>query len=189
MQHYNIQITDTIPRADKSSLLLDDIFSTSSITGSSSGDQTSLLTWASQSINGRSMTNMLMVTTTVWMLDGIHSDTSNLWPILSLIFKFEFGNTSLKQWLIGSTTTGDDTDHGSADTWDGLSLSGWESDSSLGTVIGVTDDDSTAATGSGESSSVAYFLFNVTNCGTFWDLIDWKDVTSVDISYLKVILI
>ena len=125
---------------------------------------------------------MLMVTTTVGMLDGIHSDTSDLGPILSLIFKFEFSYTGLKQGLVGSATSRDDADHGSADTWDGLSLSGRKSDSGLLTVIGVTDDGSAAATGSSESSSVSDFLFNVANGGSFRNLVDWEDVTSIDIS-------
>jgi len=129
------------------------------------------------------MTDMLMVTTTVRMLDGIHSNTSDLWPILSLIFKFEFGSTSFKKWFIGSATSSDDADHGSADTWDSFSLSRWESDSGLLTVIGVADNGSSAATSSGESSSVTNFLFNVTNCGTFWDLVNWEDVTGVDVSF------
>ena len=117
------------------------------------------------------------------MLDWVHSNTSDLWPVLSLIFKFEFGNTSLEEWLVGSATAGHDTDHGSADAWDGLSLSRGESDSGLGTIVTVTDDGSTAAAGSSESTSVSDFLFNVTNCGTFWDLIYWEDVTRVDVSY------
>ena len=119
----------------RSPLLLDDVLSSSSVTGSPSGDQSRLLSWARQSVDGRSVTDMLMVTTTVGMLYGGHSNTSDLWPILSLIFKFEFGHTSLKQWLVGPAASGHDTNHGSADAWDGLSLARGESDSGLGTVI------------------------------------------------------
>ena len=53
----------------------------------------------------------------------------------------------------------------------------------------MTDDGGGAATGSGKGTSVSDFLFNVTNCGTLWDLINWENVTGVDISYEKIIRI
>ena len=49
----------------------------------------------------------------------------------------------------------------------------------------MTDDCGGAATGSGKGTSVSDFLFNVTHCGTLWDLINWENVTGVDISYEK----
>jgi len=167
----------------RSPLLLDDVLSSSSVTGSSGGNETRLLTWTGESVDGRSMTDMLMVTTTVGMLDGVHSDTSDLWPVLSLIFKFEFGCAGLQEWLVSSATSRHDADHGSADAWDGLSLARGESHSGLGAIIGVTDDGGAAATGSGEGTSVSDLLFNVTNGGTFWDLIYWEDVARVHISF------
>ena len=67
------------------------------------------------------MTNVLLVTTTVRMVDGVHGDTSNLGPSISLSFVLEVSITSLKEGLVGSLSTGNNTNHCSAITEDGLS--------------------------------------------------------------------
>jgi len=122
--------------------LLDDLSSSSDETGSSSGNKTSFLTSGDISSDCGWVTNMLMVTTTMRMLDWVHCDTSNSWPVVSLSLGLEPGVGSLQEWLISSLSTSDHTNHSSACTEDGLSGSGWESDSSLLTIIGVTNDDS-----------------------------------------------
>lgn len=65
-----------------SSLLLDlEFLSTSSDeTGSSGGHQTSLLTAGSVSGDGRGVTDVLLVTTTMRMVNGVHGNTSNSGP-------------------------------------------------------------------------------------------------------------
>ena len=57
---------------------------------------------------------MLMVTTTEWMLNWIHSNTTNLWPAVSLDLVFMVGTTSLQEWFINTSTTSDDTNGGTA---------------------------------------------------------------------------
>jgi hypothetical protein len=76
------------------------------------------------------------------MLDWVHCDTSNSWPVLSLSLSLEPGVGGLKEWFVSSLTTSANTNHGSAVTEDGLSGAGWKSDSSFLTVIGVTNNDS-----------------------------------------------
>ena len=49
----------------------------------------------------------------------------------------------------------------------------------------MADDGGCAATGSGEGASVSDFLLYVTDCGSFWDLVYWENVTGVDVSYEK----
>jgi len=63
---------------------------------------------------------MLMVTTTMRMLDGVHSNTSYSWPVSLLGVRSVVGGVSAEHRLIGSLTTGDDTNHGSAASKDGL---------------------------------------------------------------------
>ena len=123
-------------------VLLENLSTTSDETSSSGSDETALLSSGGISSDGRWVTNMLMVTTTMRMLDWVHCDTSNSWPVLSLSSGLEPGVGSLEEWLVSSLTTSDDTNHGSAGTNDGLSGTGWKSDSSLSTIIGVTNDDS-----------------------------------------------
>ena len=78
-----------------------------------------------------------MITTTMGMLNGVHSNTSHLGPVLSLVLEFEFRGTSLKEWLVSSSAASDHTDHGSAATSNSLSLSRGETDSGFGTIITV----------------------------------------------------
>ena len=129
---------------------MENLSTTSDETSSSGSDETALLSSGGVSSDGRWVTNMLMVTTTMRMLDWVHCDTSNSWPVLSLSSGLEPGVGSLEEWLVSSLTTSDDSNHGSAGSLDGLSGTGWKSDSSLLAVIGVTNDDSGGAGGSGE---------------------------------------
>ena len=60
------------------------LLASSNSAGSSGGDETDLLTGRGASLDGRSLTDVLMVTTTVGMLDGVHGNTSNLGPAVPL---------------------------------------------------------------------------------------------------------
>jgi len=81
-------------------------------------------------------------------------------------------NTSLKDRLVGSSTTGNDSDGSSARSGNGLSSSRGESDSGLITIFRVTNNGSVAARCSRESTSVSDFLFDVANDGTFGDFVN-----------------
>ena len=61
--------------------------SSSDSSSSSGGDQTDLLSGGSSSFDGRSLSDVLMVTASVRMLNGVHGNTSNLWPTVSLHLK------------------------------------------------------------------------------------------------------
>jgi len=80
-------------------------------TGSASGDETDLSTGGSVPSNGRRHTDVLMVTTTVRMLDRVHSNTTNLGPGVPLGLVFEVGPASFEQRLVDSSSAGDDSHH------------------------------------------------------------------------------
>ena len=68
-------------REGTSFLLNLEIFLTSSNeTSSSGGNETDLFTVRCESGDGGGMTDMLLVTTTMGMVDGVHSNTSNSGP-------------------------------------------------------------------------------------------------------------
>ena len=159
-------------------VLLEDLSGTSDETSSSSGNKTDLLTSGSISSHSGRMSDMLLVTTTMRMLDWVHSDTSNDWPVLSLSLHLVPDSVGLEEWLIGSLSTGADTNHSSAGADDGLSGSGWESNSSLLEVIGVTNDDGGSTGGSGERSSISLLTLAVGDDGTLWHGADWKNVSN-----------
>ena len=61
---------------------------------------------------------MLLVTTTMRMVDRVHSNTSNSGPGTSaLSLPSVVGVSGLADGLVSSATTGNDTDHSSAGAW------------------------------------------------------------------------
>merc|ERR1712147_212033 len=118
--------------------LSDDLSGTSDKTSSSGGNKSDLMTTRCVSSNSRRMTNMLMVTTTVRMLDGVHGNTSDSRPMRSLGLHLEVHSVSLKERFVSSLTTSSNTNHSSAVTLDLLSVSRWQLNTGLSTVIDVT---------------------------------------------------
>ena len=130
----------------RSVLLLEKKLASSSNGSSSlSGNETTFLTAGSVSSCGCGVTNVLMVTTTVRMLDGVHRNTSHSWPVSLLGVRSVVGGVGAEHWLVSSLTTGANTNHGSAASKDGLANARWESDAGLLAVFGVTDDNSGSA--------------------------------------------
>jgi len=101
---------------------------------------------------------MLMVTTTVGMLDWILGDTSNLWPAVSLHAELVVGSACFEHWLVDSSTAGDETEHGTVSAAVELLDAGWQLDSGLAGVA-VMGDNGAVSTGSlGDLASVTRFL-------------------------------
>lgn len=123
---------------------------------------------------------MLVVTTSVGMVDGVHADTGHLGESLSLSLELVEKHTSLHDRLLVSTSTGDDADGGSAGSGDGLPGAGGESDSGLGAVIGVADDGGVGARAAGVGSLVANCGLDVADGGSLRDLVDGEDVAGGD---------
>jgi len=73
-------------------------------------------------------------------------------------------------------SSGNDSDHSSAATEDGLSHTRWHSNTGLFTVLSVTDDDTTGSRGACKGATVANFSLNVRNDGSFWHLVDWHNI-------------
>ncbi len=108
--------------SDSSSLLLNlEILSTSSNeTGSSGGNETSLLTARSVSGDGGGVTDVLLVTTTMRVIHGVHGNTSNSGPGTSALgLPSVVGVSGLADGLVSSATTGNEADHSSAGSGDG----------------------------------------------------------------------
>jgi hypothetical protein len=160
-----------------SSVELLDISTTSNSTGSSGSNETDLSTRGSVSTNSRRNTDVLLVTTTEGMVNGIHGNSSDLRPSLSESSHLVVNSTSLKDRLINSFTGSNETNHSSGMTSEGLSGTGGKLNSGLAQIIGVTDDDSGSTGASGELALITGLVFNVTDGSTFGDLVDGKDVT------------
>lgn len=158
---------------------------TTDLTGSAGSNKTSLLTCGGGSGQGSGVTNMLLVTTTVGMLDGVHSDTSNSGPSVSLGLVLPCGSTSLEHRLVSSLATSNNTNHGSVVTLDGLSDTGGKSNSSSGTLFGVADDDSGGTGSSSVGATVTELSLNVGNDSTLGHLVNWHDVANGQTGFLS----
>lgn len=166
-----------------SSLLL----SSSKKTSSSGGDETDLLTWWGISGDGSWVTDVLVVTSSVWMVDWVHGNTSNSWPHFSLGLESVMLGTGLQDWLIGSLSSSNESNGSSAVSSDGLSGTGWQSDSGLGSIFRVSNDSDGGSRGSGVGSLISDSLLDIVDNGTFWDRVDWQDVSDSNGSFISTV--
>lgn len=107
---------------------------------------TSLLSGNSVAGDGGSLSDMLVVTTSVGMIDGVHGNTTGLGPHVALGLVLVHSARSLEEGLVGTGTTGNDTDHTTSLGRDDLLGSGGKLDAGLA-GIGVVTNDGNVVTG------------------------------------------
>ena len=153
-----------------------ELAATADDTGSSGGNETDLLTVGGIASDRGGVTNVLMVTTTVRMLDGVHRHTSHSGPVALLRVSLVVGVAGLQDGFVRSGTAGDDADHGSAATHNGLANAGRKSHSGLLAVLRVANDDGRAAGRASKHSTVAELGLNVGDNGALGHDINGEDV-------------
>merc|ERR1719158_1440014 len=77
--------------------------SSSNSTSSSSSNKTDLLSGAGTPPDCGGLSNMLMITSSVRMFNGIHSNTTNLWPAVPLHFVFVVSTTSFQDRFVNTS--------------------------------------------------------------------------------------
>ena len=148
-------------------------------TSSSGSNETNLLSRDASSGNSGRLTNVLVITTSVGMVNWVHSDSGNDWEVLSLCLVSPVLNSGLENWLLVSSSGSDDSNHTSGLAVDGLSDTRWQLDSGLESILRMGDDGDERSRGSGELSIVSFSELDVGNESTFWDLTNWQDVTNL----------
>jgi len=73
-----------------------DLDGTAQQTSPAGGNKTDFLTGDGRTGNGRGFSDVLMVTTTMRMVDGIHSNTTSTGPVVTLGLEFVERTTSLQ---------------------------------------------------------------------------------------------
>lgn len=126
------------------------------------------------------MTNVLVVTSSVGVVHGVHDDSSNSGPHLSLGLISMMLSSGLQNGLIGSLSSSDQSNGGSARSWDGLSGSRWQSNSGLKSIFGVSNNSNGGSGASSVGSSVSDLSLDVVANGTFGDLIDGEHISDGD---------
>ena len=144
---------------------------------------------------------MLVITTTVRMIDWVHSNTTSLGPGVPLdgklvlrsrrlcIFVSHLSHPNMiiphtEHRLVCSSTTCNNPDHTSSRALDDLLRTTGQLDSCLSLIRIVTDDRAVVARRSAQSASITSALFQVCDNGTFWKLADREDVTNSQIGIL-----
>jgi len=130
---------------------------------------------------------MLMVTTTVRMLDWILGDTTNLWPAVTLHAELVVGSAGLEHWLVNSTTASDQTEASAVLAVEKLLDTRRKLDSSSASIGVVSYNSAVSAGGLGNPATVTGFFFETAHDGTFWHVANWHDVTNIQLSLLTAV--
>ena len=127
---------------------------------------------------------MLVVTTTMGMVHGVHGNTTSLRPRVSLDLVLVESTTSLKQRLVNTTTTSNNTNDTTGVGGDDLLGTGRKLQTGLALIGVVSNDDNVVTRGSTKSTSVTRLLLNVGENGTLRNGAEGKNVTDVQRSLL-----
>ncbi len=130
---------------------------------------------------------MLVVTTTVRVVDGVHSHTTSAGPRVPLDLELVVSTTGLEQGLVDTSTTGDDTNGGTRGGGDGLLGTGGETDTRGLSVGIVTNDGSVVTRGTGKGATVTSLLLDVADNGTFGERREGENVGDVQGSLLTAV--
>ncbi len=120
-----------------------------------SGDETDFLSWHGRPSDSRSFADMLVVTTTVRMVHGVHSDTTSAGPVVTLGLVFVERTTSLEEGLIHSATTSHNTDCCARAAADRLLRTRGELDARLVLIRAMIDDGCFVARGASKGTTDA----------------------------------
>ena len=111
------------------------------------------------------MTDVLVVTTTVGVVDGVHGNTTSTRPRVALGAHGVVLATGLEEGLVDTATAGGDTDGSTGARRDSLLRARRETDAGLA-VLRVANDGGVVARGAGEGSTVTDLLLDVEDNGT-----------------------
>lgn len=113
--------------------------------------------------HGRRVTNVLMVTSTVRVLDGVHRHTTDRGPAVPLHAVLVEGTASLQQRFVNAATAGDDANRTARERAHQLLLPRGQTEAGLARVLNVANDLSEAARGPGVLGAVASGLLHLVN--------------------------
>merc|ERR1740125_3764 len=168
-------------------LISNGFLTTAKTTSTTGSNKTNLLTRNGIPFASRGVTNVLVITTTVRVLNGVHSNTTNDGEVVTLGLVFVVSTTSLKHRLLATTTTGNNTDGTTSGTEDTLFHTRWHTDASF-TGFGIVGHNGAVITRStGDFTSVSRLFFYVGDDATFGKVSDRDDVSDLKGSFFTAI--
>jgi len=145
-------------------------------TSAARGNETNFLTSGCATRDGRRVSDVLVVTTTVRVLNRIHRAATDLRPAVSLHAVLVEVVTSLENRLVHSTSSCNDAHNGAARRRDGLPRTGWETDTRLLSIVRVAHDHARGARGTCHTSTVGSLLLAHRDDCTLRHLGQWHDI-------------
>ena len=166
-------------KSKRSLLLLHEhvLLATAEDTGTTGGDETDLGTSRTIATDRRGVTNVLVVTTPVRVLNRVHSHTTHLRPAVALNLVLVVAGTSLKHRLVATTTTRDLTDRRAATRRNRLLRARRELDTGEARVKVVGDQDAVLTGRLGQGTAVTELGLDVANDRTLRHGAERQNVT------------
>ena len=113
---------------------------------------------------------MLLVSTSVRVINRVHRNSSDLWPLVPLGLVFVVGTSGLQDRLVGTSSSCDESDHGAARAVQRLFGAGGQADTGDSLVRILGHNDGVVSGCLCELAAVSYFGFDVADNSTFRDL-------------------
>merc|ERR1719466_606029 len=139
-------------------LRISDLGSTTDTTGTAGSDETDLSTGGGVTAYGGWETDMLMISTTVGMFNGIHTNSSNLGPAVSFHLVLVVGTTGLQQRFVDTTSTRNDTHTGTVERGDDFLDTRGEFHTGHVGIFVMSDDCGVTSRSTSQLSTVTGFL-------------------------------
>jgi len=153
-------------------------------TSAAGSNETDLATSRGVSAHSGGVANMLMVTTTMGMLDGVHGHTTDLRPAVTLHLVLVVRTTSLQHGLVDTTTTGHNAYHGAVGRWDDLLRTRGQLDTGFLCVGIVRDYGGIIARRLGNAAAITSLLLKRAYDGSLRHGAHGKDISYQQISFL-----
>jgi len=131
------------------------------------GNQTGLLPWNRGTRDTRGMTNVLVVTPPVWMLNWVHRHTADLWPTITFNTVLVVCAASFQKWFGITATTSDQPNHSTASVLENFLGARWKTHDSRLFCLVVTNNGAVHARGLGNFAAITNLLFDLAYNGPF----------------------
>ena len=165
-------------------LLLD---ATTQTTSAASGNETDLLTGGATATDGGGVADVLVVATTVGVINGVHCNTTNLGPLVALGPVLVASTSSLGDGLVHTASTGDDADHSTAIRAHGLARARGELDTGHVLISDMRNDSDVIPRSTGKLATVSGLALQVADNSTFGHGADGKNVADVELRLLAAV--
>jgi len=128
-----------------------------------------------------------MVTSSVRMLYWVLSNSTNLWPAVTLYSILVVGVSSLEEWLIGTSTSSNNSDLCTNIGSNSLLSSRRKTKTGGSLIVIVGDNNSEGSRSTCECTTVSYLRLNVAHNGSLWNSRERKTVSYSKSSLLSAV--